>query len=132
LSSFQQGFSDLRSALDGHGLKAGARYNVELVFEEIVGNIIRHAAPQGGELRIELLLEVGADFITMAFDDDGMPFDPCDHPDPVPPATLAEAPDGGLGLMMVRRTASAMQYQRTPDGRNHLIITLRANPQSRA
>jgi serine/threonine-protein kinase RsbW len=128
LRGFEQAFGSLRSALDGGGLNQAARYNAELVFEEIVANILRHGAPCGGELDIQVSLEVDDERIIMTFDDDGVPFDPRGRPDPKLPTSLADAADGGLGLMMVRRAANDMQYQRTPQHRNRLIVTLPADP----
>jgi anti-sigma regulatory factor (Ser/Thr protein kinase) len=116
----------LLDALDRTALKPDtrARYNLELVFEEIVGNIVRHGAPQGGELRVDVSLEIGADGIVIAVEDDGIPFDPCGRPDAALPATLAEAPDGGFGLRIVRHIASTMRYERTAKQRNRLVVTL--------
>jgi serine/threonine-protein kinase RsbW len=128
LSGFEQGFCGLRRALEGGSLGQAARYNAELVFEEIVANIVRHGASQGEQLGIEVSLEVGRDSIVITFDDDGVPFDPCGRTDPKLPSSLADAPDGGLGLMLVRRAASDMQYQRTPEHRNRLVVTLPATP----
>jgi anti-sigma regulatory factor (Ser/Thr protein kinase) len=54
---------------------------------------------------------------TGCFYDDG-------RTDPALPTTIAEAPDGGFGLMIVRRTASAMRYERTANQRNRLVVTL--------
>jgi serine/threonine-protein kinase RsbW len=129
LRGFEQGFEQLRGALDGEASKLGARrrYHLELVFEEIVGNIVRYGAPQGGELRVDVSIEIGADDIVIAVEDDGIPFDPCDRSGlTAPPASLAEAPDGGFGLRIVRHVASTMQYERTANQRNRLVVTLSA------
>jgi serine/threonine-protein kinase RsbW len=128
LPGFEQAFRGLRGALDGGSLDQAARYNAELVFEEIVANIVRHGASGGEPPGIEMSLEVGCESIVMTFDDDGVPFDPCGRPDPKLPNSLADAPDGGLGLMLVRRAASSMQYERTPGQRNRLVVTLPATP----
>ncbi len=90
-----------------------ARFNIELVFEEIIGNIVRYGAPQGRELHIEVCVEIGGERITIVFEDDGIPFDPCGLDDAAPLKTLAEAPDGGFGLKLVRHAAKSMRYERT-------------------
>ena len=46
------------------------------------------------------------------------------RPDPIPARSLEEARIGGLGIMMVRRAARAIDYLRTPDERNRLIVTI--------
>lgn len=106
------------------------RFRVELVFEEIVANIVRHGAPTGAMTCIEVMLEASPDEITLTFDDDGVLFDPCGPAaaarasDPAPAVSLEQAPDGGFGLMLVRRTVSAMHYSRASDARNHLVVKL--------
>jgi serine/threonine-protein kinase RsbW len=96
-----------------------------LVFEEIVGNMVRYAAPQGSELSVGVSVEISGDSIVMAFEDDGIPFDPCSRSDSVVHRTLADASDGGFGLTIVRRFASAMRYERTAK-QNRLVVTLPA------
>lgn len=88
---------------------------------------MRYGAPQGGELRVDTSIDIGADGILIAVEDDGIPFDPCSRSgSSAPPASLAEAPDGGFGLRIVRHIASAMQYERTANQRNRLVVTLSA------
>ena len=125
--SFEQAFLELRGALDGHDCKPDVRtrYHIELVFEEIIGNMVRYGAPQGGELRIEMALDIRSDGITMTFKDDGIPFDPCGERDAVAPKTIAEARDGGFGLTIVRSVARSMRYERTAD-QNRLEVRLPA------
>jgi len=96
------------------------------VFEEIVGNIMRYGAPQGGELCVEVSVRIAADGITIAVEDDGIPFDPCGRSDAPVLTTLAEAPDGGFGLTLVRHAVSSMRYERTAKQRNRLVATLSA------
>jgi anti-sigma regulatory factor (Ser/Thr protein kinase) len=85
---------------------------------------VRYAAPQGGELRVDVSIKIGADGIVIEIDDDGIPFDPCGRRNEALPTTLAEAPDGGFGLRIVRHVASTMRYERTANQRNRLIVTL--------
>lgn len=118
--------------LDGCALRAELRFRVELVFEEVVANIVRHGARPSGETHIEVMLEAGPDVVTLTFDDDGVAFDPCSGAaaggaGAAHPANLEEAPDGGFGLILARRAASEMRYRRTPDARNHLTVELRAS-----
>jgi anti-sigma regulatory factor (Ser/Thr protein kinase) len=130
----------LRDALDGCGLRADVRFRVELVFEEVVANIVRHGVRPTGETHVEVVLETSPDVITLTFDDDGLAFDPCSAAPAstasagltrsAPAATLDAAPDGGFGLMMVRRAVSKMNYRRTADARNHLTVELDASSAS--
>jgi len=110
------------------------------VFEEVVANIVRHGVRPVGETDVEVVLETSPDVITLTFDDDGVAFDPCSDAPAIPAsgartrsataATLDSAPDGGFGLMMVRRAVNKMNYRRTADARNHLTVELDASSAS--
>jgi anti-sigma regulatory factor (Ser/Thr protein kinase) len=121
---FGHAFERLRSALDAHQLDSTARYNTELVFEEIVANLVKHAAPADRELDVRVILESRPDAILLTFEDDGKPFDPREHAAPEQPNLRGEEKVGGFGLKLVRRAASALDYVRTPEGRNRLTVTV--------
>jgi len=125
---FARGFERLRHALDREALNATTRYNAELVFEEIVANIVGHGARNGREPDVRVTLEALPDSIVLIFDDDGVPFDPRGLPDPVKPKSLEEAKVGGFGLMLVRHTASSLEYLRTPEDRNQLTVRVPRKP----
>jgi anti-sigma regulatory factor (Ser/Thr protein kinase) len=129
LAGFEQAFNELREALDADNLtsSARARYNIELIFEEIVGNILRYGAPQGRTLHVAAQVHRDSERILVTIEDDGIPFDPCSSgANAGAPRTLAEAPDGGFGLMIVRQACSGMHYERTEDQRNRLTLSLSA------
>jgi anti-sigma regulatory factor (Ser/Thr protein kinase) len=121
LEDFERAFAGLRGALDAAQLGAASRYQVELVFEEIVANILRYGATDGHALDVRVTLELGPDAISLTFDDNGVAFDPCVRADPPPTARHGQ---GGFGLMLVQRAARALAYLRTPEGRNRLTVTL--------
>ena len=122
LEGFEQAFGRLRLALDAEPLDAGPRYQVELVFEEIVANIIRHGAADGRRPDVRVSLELDPDSIRLTFEDDGVPFDPRVCPERAPPKAREGA--GGFGLLLVHRAASSLDYLRTAEGHNRLTVTL--------
>jgi serine/threonine-protein kinase RsbW len=123
-AGFAEAFERFRQALDREPLQAATRYNAELVFEEIVANIVGHGARNGREADVRVFLEARPDSIVLIFDDDGVPFDPRHRPDPVMPKSLAEAKPGGFGLMLVRHAASSLDYVRTGEDRNRLTVSV--------
>jgi serine/threonine-protein kinase RsbW len=125
---FAQGFARLRRALDREALDPGARYNCELIFEEIVANIVGHGAVRNHAPDVHVTLEHSDDSIVLTFDDDGVPFDPRGRPDPVPVKSLQQAKIGGFGLMLVRHAASSLEYVRTVEERNRLTVKVRRRP----
>jgi serine/threonine-protein kinase RsbW len=123
LSGFERAAEELRRVLDERRLDGRVRYNVELAFEEISMNIIRHGSPRA-DIDVAVAFDDGA--VVLTFKDDGVPFDSRHYPDPVVPSSLAEAPIGGLGLKMVRRVSSRIDYERTAE-LNHLSVTIPAS-----
>jgi anti-sigma regulatory factor (Ser/Thr protein kinase) len=128
LVGFEQAFARLRDELDAANLSAGTRYNIELVFEEIVANIVRHGSDPERAVAIHVALEVGGESIVLTFLDDGVPFDPRERTDPIAPKSLEDATVGGLGLMLVRRAATGLEYCRTADQNNRLVVVLAGDP----
>jgi serine/threonine-protein kinase RsbW len=115
--------ASLRQLLDTRQLEDGPRYNVELAFDEITANIIRHGSPTG---EIKVQLEFREDEIVLTFEDDGVPFDPREQPTPPVATSIENAPIGGLGLVLVRKISTRMDYERTADERNHLTLAIAA------
>ncbi len=122
LASFEQASADARAALDACGVRGPSRYNAELVFEEIVSNVIRHG--RAAEIEVSLACDPAADAIILTFEDAGPPFDPLERPLPVLPKSIEEAPLGGLGLLLVRKASTRLHYERTIDEKNRLTVTI--------
>lgn len=110
-----------RALLEAAGAGARTVYDTELVLEEVLTNVIRHAFRDHGQHRIDIELAVGPDAVVLAFADDGEPFDPRAFPQRRAPSSIEEAEAGGLGLVLVRGVAQAIDYERRND-RNHLVI----------
>ncbi len=121
-AGFERAAVEFRAALDVCGARGRALHNAELVFEEIVSNVIRHGGAHA--LDVSLAEEPNGDAIVLTFDDDGPPFDPLERAMPPLPTSIEEAPLGGLGLLLVRRASSRLRYERTPDRKNRLIVAI--------
>ena len=108
--------------VDEHALAA-----VELVLEEAVTNIIRYGyegqPPRAEPPVIEIDLQIDLDEIQVLIVDDARPFDPLNSGGVLLPETLDDAQVGGLGLLMIRNTASSMAYERR-DGQNRFSLTI--------
>jgi anti-sigma regulatory factor (Ser/Thr protein kinase) len=125
----------LAAFLEEHGLPRPLIGRAELVFEEVVMNVLHHGfAPGDTAARdaAEVVVDARAappDACTLVFEDPGLPFDPTAAALPEPARRLEEAQIGGLGVPLIRKLASALAYQRLePEGRNRLTITLRTPP----
>jgi serine/threonine-protein kinase RsbW len=126
-AGFVRGFADLRRTLDTWELQPRARYNCELVFEEVVSNIIKHGYADDRDHHIEVCVAFPDESIVLRFDDDAAPFDPLQHTTMIePPTSIHDVSIGGRGLMLLRHAAERLQYERTLDHRNRLTVTVAA------
>lgn len=121
---FAAAFDELRRGLDSLCLDARARFSVELIFEEVVANVVRHGARSDGRTTLSLEIVLRDDSVQLTFLDDGMEFDPRERPDPAPAQDLEHAETGGRGLMLIRSVSKSLEYARTPEGRNRLTVTV--------
>jgi anti-sigma regulatory factor (Ser/Thr protein kinase) len=122
---FAAGFDELRRGLDALPLDARARFSVELIFEEVVANLVRHGTRTDAPtttLSLEVVLR--DDAVQLTFLDDGVPFDPRSRPDPAPATDLEHAEVGGRGLMLIRSVSRTLEYARTPEGQNRLSVAV--------
>jgi anti-sigma regulatory factor (Ser/Thr protein kinase) len=87
-------------------------------------NVIQHGRPESpqGAIRLSLRLEGGEIVATVA--DRGAPFNPLLAPEPDLSAGLEQRNLGGLGIHLVRRLVSGMEYERR-EGHNRLTLRKR-------
>ena len=96
-------------------------FRVELVVEEAVMNVIRHAEPHGAT-RAALDARCADGRVLVAVEDDGPAFDPLGAATRPLGGALAGAHDGGFGLHLIRRNTEQARYARTKAGTNRLEL----------
>ncbi len=89
-----------------------ALYRLDLVLEESLMNRMWHAHPLGESHVTHVQVDLSEAELLLRFEDDGMPFDPTQAPEPPTPEHLADAPLGGRGLMLTRKAARLWCYER--------------------
>lgn len=99
------------------------RSTIELVIEEAVMNIVRHAFDDPVGHHFTLKAAISGPLLQLRFEDAGRPFDPTTAPVRAPTAELESAMPGGLGLPLLRRRTISMNYVRQ-DGRNLLSVEI--------
>ena len=105
-------------------LSSRAKYSTGLAVEEMASNIIKYGYDDEGEHVIRLRITANLDLLEIAFEDDGHPFDPTQHPSPDIENLVASRKAGGLGIELVRRMSETMTYERA--GRlNRLTVLIR-------
>ena len=106
-----------------HEIPMTVASRINLVAEEIVANVVMHAA---GASFVAVTAAHAGGAVALTVEDDGPAYDPLSRADPDTDATLDDRDPGGLGVMLVRRLCATARYERTPAGRNRLECTLAA------
>jgi len=118
----------LRDAVDRVGANAripsAALYDLQVVLDEIVSNVIKYAWPAGGahEVRVRLTVDRGA--VEVEVVDDGQPYDPREAPAPVRAAPGRRPRPGGLGIHIARQLVDVFDYERK-EPHNRVRLTKR-------
>lgn len=101
---------------------------LEICLNEVLANILTYggsaasAAPIRLRLEVRYMAEAAEARVTVS--DAGLAFNPLTVATPPRPKTLAEAREGGLGLVMIRRCSDWLDY-RYADGHNHFSFGAR-------
>ena len=122
LESVAPAIEFVKNALEeaGYPLKAQARLAV--IVDEIVSNVARHAYDAAaGNLTISVAEDREGGTVEVAFVDEGMAFNPLDVP--LPDVTTDAGRKGGRGLLIVRRFADDITYERK-NGKNILCVRI--------
>lgn len=110
--------------LEALGAGRNLCFDVQLVIEEIVTNLLKYARLEDPARRITVQVALHDGHVVVRFEDDGPSFDPRNAPVPDLAAPLEERIPGGLGLHLVRTVAERIEYR--SEGRvNRLEVRLR-------
>jgi serine/threonine-protein kinase RsbW len=107
-----------------HGLSSEIENDLTLALEEILVNVIRYGHPEGGKHEIQIWLSLEQDCVVATVEDDGMPFNPLEAPEPDLYSPMETRPIGGLGIHLVRNITDGLEYRRN-EGRNRLVMRKR-------
>ncbi len=112
----------IETLLDEYDCPIRVKMQIAVAVEEIYVNIAHYAyAPETGPATIRA--EVGGDptALTVTFIDQGVQYNPLEHPEPDVTLSASERQIGGLGIFMVRKSMSDVRYEYR-DGKNILTI----------
>jgi len=123
ITTVQERFQEFGKA---HGFSKDLERKMDMIVDELLGNVILYAFKEGGEHEIEITAEQVRNRLTVTISDDGVPFNPLLID---PPDTSLAAKDrslGGLGILLVRKMADDILYQRRID-KNVLTLIIRVD-----
>lgn len=110
-----------------HGLAEEVSFEVHLALDELLTNTIDYGYDDDNEHRIDLLLRLESDTLTVEIADDGRAFDPLQAAEPDLGTSIEDRARGGLGIYLVRKMMDSVAYRRQ-DGRNIVTLTKRVAP----
>lgn len=93
-------------------IPSAIRRKMNVVFDELLNNIISYAYQDETEHDINIRLEISGDRLLLSITDDGIPFNPFDADTPDTKLALEERTQGGLGIHLVRNVMDKVSYQR--------------------
>ncbi len=102
-------------------LAPDVRFNINLVLEEAVANIINYAYPKDEHESIYLSARMHEDSIILVLTDTGKEFDPTMAPEVDVTLSAEERQIGGLGIFLIRQIMNEVRYERI-DGKNVLTL----------
>ncbi len=114
----------VNALLEPRQLPNRAVYVVNLVFEEILTNIIKYGFDDDAVHDIEVRLEADSEQMLIEFEDDGREFDPLSSSPPLPDESLLAGEPGGRGLLLVTKMANSVKYRRENE-KNILTVGVR-------
>jgi sigma-B regulation protein RsbU (phosphoserine phosphatase) len=103
------------------GLSKNIRRKMNLVFDELLNNIISYAYDDQEPHMIMIDFELSGGRLTISIKDDGKPFNPFEMDAPDTTIGLKERQAGGLGIHLVRSLMDRAIYQRRVDSN---VVTL--------
>lgn len=121
--------SEWLSALgEQHDLPPEPTHRLDICLNESLANVMTHGGPSALRHPVVLQFHCRDDthqhIATLTVSDAGRSFDPAHPQIKARPATLDEAEPGGLGLLMMHRSADRIIYHRMGD-RNVVAFTVR-------
>jgi anti-sigma regulatory factor (Ser/Thr protein kinase) len=117
LDAIEDGRLRLLQHFEGAGLSDRAVHRLELIFEEVVANIVRHGFSAGADHAILAIAEDQGDAVELVLEDDAPPFNPLLLEPAAPAGSLSEARIGGLGVPLLRKFSLSLDYEAVPAGR---------------
>lgn len=86
---------------------------VELILEEWWANLINYALVGNPQPRVAVRIEAQPAEAQIEIQDNGIPFDPTQHPDPDFTLPPEERPIGGLGIYMIKKLSRGLRSERS-------------------
>jgi len=106
-----------------HKMDSMMVFNINLIVEELVSNIIFYgiAGQENGRIEVEFYTNDAG--FELKLKDNGLAFDPTAFENQPVKKTIEEQQIGGLGIFFVKKIANQMRYERV-NNQNHLYLSI--------
>ncbi len=98
-----------------YGIPQKTSFNLNLVLEELLANIISYGYKDHNPHLIYLTLGVESNILTAKIEDDAIAFNPLEAPEADTSQALEERSIGGLGIHFVKALMNELRYERVGD-----------------
>ncbi|MEE4380137.1 MAG: ATP-binding protein [Candidatus Competibacteraceae bacterium] len=102
----------LRPSLESAQAPESLDYELNLIVEEILVNILTHGLAGADNNTVEIRRRLEDNTLWLEFRDCGQPFDPLSVPAPDLDTDIEHRPLGGLGIHLVKQLADELHYVR--------------------
>ena len=97
---------------EAQGIDFAVAMKMNLIFDELLNNIMSHAYSDDDIHEIEVRSELAGNRLTVTISDDGEPFNPLNVETPDATLSAEDREVGGLGIHLVRNLIDKISYQR--------------------
>ncbi len=115
---------------EARGVPVAVCRTVNVVFDELLNNIVSYAYEGDGDRQIDFRVELTSDRLVATIADDGPPFNPFAGSPPDTNLSLEEREIGGLGVHLVRNVMDEAIYNRRADKNVVIVVKYLAKPDS--
>ena len=113
ISAIEEGRLSLLAYLAPLHLDVRLINRVEVVLEEMISNVVRHATAADSLLITAKPIDSN---VLLTVEDNGAAFNPLEVPEPAPFDSLEDATLGGQGVPLIKRLSKSVSYRRTSTG----------------
>ena len=108
--------------LESNGCSMRAQTQIDIAIDEILSNVAFYGYPDGkGQIRVTVDFPGSEAKVVIAFEDNGIEFNPLEKTDPDVTLAAEDRKIGGLGIFIVKKTMDDVRYERK-DNKNILTI----------
>ncbi len=121
--SVAEGARQLEKFAEDFSLPPRKAYQLDLIYEELMTNVVKYSYTDSAPHRIQVILDDQNDLLTFTIIHDGTDFNPWLQADPDLNVPLEERQEGGIGIMLARKFARSVDYQRM-DGKSIITVVI--------